>query len=207
MRVWVRLSVGASVSGCGCGCGCGCGWQPATQPGRAHLRLHVPARLSPRLLPHCHCHCPTPYLLPLPLPLPLAPPLTYCHLPPPAGEAPLLTLTFTFVDDVAPPAAKTLWFGVLGVFPTLGVAAGFVAAEPLVAGLGGWRGPFYLEVRVGACVGRVGRGGMCPGAISSESPGGVGGAGRGAGESARCVSGKTRASGQSSGEEYACVCV
>ncbi|KAG2425131.1 hypothetical protein HYH02_015075 [Chlamydomonas schloesseri] len=61
------------------------------------------------------------------------------------GEAPLLTLTFTFVDDVAPAASKTLWFGVLGVFPTLGVAAGFVAAEPLVAGLGGWRGPFFLE--------------------------------------------------------------
>lgn len=61
------------------------------------------------------------------------------------GEAPLLTLTFTFVDDFAPPASKSLWFGVLGLFPVLGTAAGYVLADPLTAGLG-WRGAFFLMV-------------------------------------------------------------
>ncbi|KXZ42419.1 hypothetical protein GPECTOR_149g29 [Gonium pectorale] len=65
------------------------------------------------------------------------------------GEAPLLTLTFTFVDDVAPAGAATLWFGVLGVAPVLGAAAGYVLAEPLVAGLG-WRGAFFLEAGLAA---------------------------------------------------------
>lgn len=46
-----------------------------------------------------------------------------------AGEAPLLTLTFTFVDEVAPLARKSLWFGVLGTFPSLGIALGYVLAE------------------------------------------------------------------------------
>ncbi|PNH07653.1 putative sphingolipid transporter spinster 1 [Tetrabaena socialis] len=63
------------------------------------------------------------------------------------GEAPLLTITFTFLDDVAPPARKTLWFGVLGLFPVLGSAAGYVLADPLTAALG-WRGTFYLQLQL-----------------------------------------------------------
>ncbi len=32
-----------------------------------------------------------------------------------AGEASIITLTGPFIDDVAPPAQKTLWFGVLNL--------------------------------------------------------------------------------------------
>ncbi|EFJ41294.1 hypothetical protein VOLCADRAFT_98737 [Volvox carteri f. nagariensis] len=70
------------------------------------------------------------------------------------GEAPLLTLTFTFVDDVAPRASATLWFGVLGLAPVLGIGAGYVLAEPLTSAAGGsgsstgLRWAFFIEALV-----------------------------------------------------------
>ena len=35
-----------------------------------------------------------------------------------------MTLSGPFVDDVAPPKQKALWFSLLSLFPSLGVAAG-----------------------------------------------------------------------------------
>ncbi|KAK9817907.1 hypothetical protein WJX72_004115 [[Myrmecia] bisecta] len=61
-----------------------------------------------------------------------------------AGEASIITLSFPFIDDVAPPASKALWFGVLAVFPSVGVAIGYVFGG-LVAGAWGWRACFFME--------------------------------------------------------------
>ena len=50
--------------------------------------------------------------------------LLLCRVIMGAGEASIITLTGPFIDDVAPPAQKTLWFGVLNlVGPPLHLAA------------------------------------------------------------------------------------
>ena len=41
--------------------------------------------------------------------------LLACRVVMGAGEASIITLTGPFIDDVAPPAQKTLWFGILNV--------------------------------------------------------------------------------------------
>ena len=41
--------------------------------------------------------------------------LLICRVVMGAGEASIITLTGPFIDDVAPPAQKTLWFGVLNL--------------------------------------------------------------------------------------------
>jgi MFS family permease len=41
--------------------------------------------------------------------------LVLCRVVMGAGEASIITLTGPFIDDVAPPAQKTLWFGVLNL--------------------------------------------------------------------------------------------
>ena len=51
-----------------------------------------------------------------------------------------------FIDDVAPPAQKTLWFAVLYLFPTVGIAAGYIFGG-LVGPALGWPAPFFIQVR------------------------------------------------------------
>ncbi|KAK9811544.1 hypothetical protein WJX72_005678 [[Myrmecia] bisecta] len=61
-----------------------------------------------------------------------------------AGEASTITLSFPFIDDVAPAASKARWFGLLAVFPSVGVAIGYVYGG-LVSGALGWRACFLIE--------------------------------------------------------------
>ena len=49
-----------------------------------------------------------------------------------------------FIDDVAPPAQKTLWFAVLYLFPTVGIAAGYIFGG-LVGPALGWPAPFFIQ--------------------------------------------------------------
>ena len=41
--------------------------------------------------------------------------LILCRVIMGAGEASIITLSNPFIDDVAPPAQKTLWFGILNL--------------------------------------------------------------------------------------------
>ena len=41
--------------------------------------------------------------------------LILCRIVMGAGEASIITLSNPFIDDVAPPAQKTLWFGILNL--------------------------------------------------------------------------------------------
>ena len=41
--------------------------------------------------------------------------LILCRVVMGAGEASIITLSNPFIDDVAPPAQKTLWFGILNL--------------------------------------------------------------------------------------------
>ncbi|KAG2486352.1 hypothetical protein HYH03_014933 [Edaphochlamys debaryana] len=100
------------------------------------------------------------------------------------GEAPLLTLTFTFVDDVAPPARKTLWFACLGLFPVLGSALGYVLAEPLTQALG-WRGAFWLLAGCGLPL--AGAALALPPVHLAAVGGGAGGRGRGRAQRGRAA--------------------
>ena len=52
-----------------------------------------------------------------------------------------------FIDDVAPPAQKTLWFAVLYLFPTVGIAAGYIFGG-LVGPALGWPAPFFIQASV-----------------------------------------------------------
>ncbi|KAK9843162.1 hypothetical protein WJX74_007798 [Apatococcus lobatus] len=61
-----------------------------------------------------------------------------------SGEASIITLSAPFIDDAAPPKAKSRWFAFLSVFPSLGVAAGYFYGEA-VSEAYGWRVPFFLE--------------------------------------------------------------
>jgi hypothetical protein len=57
-----------------------------------------------------------------------------------------MTLTGPFIDDVAPPAAKARWFAVLSMFPSLGVAVGYLFGD--AAALTSWRNLFFIEAAV-----------------------------------------------------------
>ena len=57
-----------------------------------------------------------------------------------------MTLTGPFIDDVAPPASKARWFAWLSLFPSLGVAAGYLAGD--LAALTSWRNLFFIEAAV-----------------------------------------------------------
>lgn len=46
------------------------------------------------------------------------------NLPGLPGEASIITLSAPFVDDVAPAASVSLWFGILSAAPPIGVALG-----------------------------------------------------------------------------------
>lgn len=62
------------------------------------------------------------------------------------GEASIINLTGPFIDDVAPPAQKTFWFAILNLFPTVGIAGGYIFGG-VVAPLTGWRVPFFIQVK------------------------------------------------------------
>jgi len=53
--------------------------------------------------------------------------------------------TGPFIDDVAPPAQKTLWFGILFMFPPVGIAGGYIFGGVIGASMG-WRMPFLIQV-------------------------------------------------------------
>lgn len=61
------------------------------------------------------------------------------------GGGSVMTLTFPFIDDVAPARHKTLWFGVLGLTQPVGIAVGYIAMGQ-IASAAGWRMAFYAEV-------------------------------------------------------------
>lgn len=54
-----------------------------------------------------------------------------------------MTLTGPFIDDVAPPASKARWFAWLSLFPSLGVAVGYLYGD--LATVISWRILFYIE--------------------------------------------------------------
>ncbi|BDA49430.1 probable protein spinster homolog 1 [Coccomyxa sp. Obi] len=74
--------------------------------------------------------------------------LLICRVVMGAGEASIITLTGPFIDDVAPPAQKTLWFGVLNLFPTLGIADGYIFGGLIGPALG-WRYAFFIQALIG----------------------------------------------------------
>ena len=57
-----------------------------------------------------------------------------------------MTLTGPFIDDVAPPASKARWFAWLSLFPSLGVAVGYLFGD--LAALTSWRNLFFIEAAV-----------------------------------------------------------
>ena len=46
---------------------------------------------------------------------------------------------------MAPPDQKTLWFGILYLFPTVGIAGGYIFGGVIGASMG-WRMPFIIQV-------------------------------------------------------------
>ncbi|KAK9811938.1 hypothetical protein WJX73_001048 [Symbiochloris irregularis] len=64
-----------------------------------------------------------------------------------AGEASIINLTGPFIDDVAPPEHKTLWFGMLGLANPLGTAAGYIFGGAIGPEYG-WRSPFFVQAVV-----------------------------------------------------------
>ena len=46
---------------------------------------------------------------------------------------------------MAPPNQKTLWFGILYLFPTVGIAGGYIFGGVIGASMG-WRMPFLIQV-------------------------------------------------------------
>lgn len=57
-----------------------------------------------------------------------------------------MTLTGPFIDDVAPAASKARWFAWLSLFPSLGVAVGYLFGD--LAPVIGWRPCFFIEAAV-----------------------------------------------------------
>lgn len=43
------------------------------------------------------------------------------------GAAAVMTLTFPYIDDIAPPRLRTVWFGVLGLCQPVGIGIGYMA--------------------------------------------------------------------------------
>ena len=56
-----------------------------------------------------------------------------------------MSLSFPFIDDVAPAKHKTLWFGILGLTQPVGIALGYIAIGQ-VATASSWRASFFVEV-------------------------------------------------------------
>eukprot|EP00891_Asterochloris_glomerata_P005956 jgi/Astpho2/5956/Aster-02438 len=77
--------------------------------------------------------------------------LMLCRIGMGVGEASIINLTGPFIDDVAPPALKTLWFAVLYLFPTVGIAAGYIFGG-LVGPALGWPAPFFIQAALGVPV-------------------------------------------------------
>ncbi|DBA88375.1 TPA: hypothetical protein ACH3X2_004875 [Trebouxia sp. C0005] len=73
--------------------------------------------------------------------------LLVCRIIMGAGEASIINLTGPFIDDVAPPSQKTLWFGILYLFPTVGIAVGYIFGGVIGASMG-WRMPFLIQAAV-----------------------------------------------------------
>uniref|UniRef100_A0A061REG6 Mfs general substrate transporter n=1 Tax=Tetraselmis sp. GSL018 TaxID=582737 RepID=A0A061REG6_9CHLO len=61
-----------------------------------------------------------------------------------AGEASFLALAAPFIDDVAPPRTKTLWFATFYMTNTTGYALGYIVGGLLGPAVG-WRGVFVAE--------------------------------------------------------------
>jgi hypothetical protein len=57
-----------------------------------------------------------------------------------------MTLTGPFIDDVAPPASKTRWFAWLSLWPSIGVAVGYLYGN--LATVISWRICFFIEAGV-----------------------------------------------------------
>jgi|LauGreDrversion2_5_1035112.scaffolds.fasta_scaffold175228_1 MFS family permease len=72
-----------------------------------------------------------------------------CRIMAGCGGGSVMTLTFPFIDDVAPAKNKTLWFGVLGLTQPVGIAVGYIALGQ-IASASEWPVAFYTEV--GACM-------------------------------------------------------
>ena len=60
------------------------------------------------------------------------------------GEASFCSMASPFIDDVAPPGAKTRWLGIFFLTIPVGVAFGFIFGG-LVGHAAGWRAPFVLQ--------------------------------------------------------------
>ncbi|GAX76552.1 hypothetical protein CEUSTIGMA_g3998.t1 [Chlamydomonas eustigma] len=62
-----------------------------------------------------------------------------------SGGGSVMTLTFPFIDDIAPAKHKTLWFGVLALAQPVGIALGYIAIA-YIAAVTNWRMAFFTEV-------------------------------------------------------------
>jgi predicted MFS family arabinose efflux permease len=60
------------------------------------------------------------------------------------GEASFCSMASPFIDDVAPPSAKTRWLGIFFLTIPVGVAFGFIFGG-VVGHAAGWRAPFVLQ--------------------------------------------------------------
>lgn len=61
------------------------------------------------------------------------------------SAAAVMTLTFPFIDDVAPPRHRTLWFGVLGMCQPVGIAIGYIGMGGVASAVS-WQAAFWVQV-------------------------------------------------------------
>ena len=73
--------------------------------------------------------------------------MLFCRVIAGCGGGSVMTLTFPFIDDVAPAKNKTLWFGVLGLTQPVGIAIGYIALGQ-IASASSWPVAFYAEVKI-----------------------------------------------------------
>ena len=73
--------------------------------------------------------------------------MLFCRVIAGCGGGSVMTLTFPFIDDVAPAKHKALWFGMLGLTQPVGIAIGYTALGE-IAESSDWRSSFYTEVCV-----------------------------------------------------------
>ncbi|GAX76566.1 hypothetical protein CEUSTIGMA_g4012.t1 [Chlamydomonas eustigma] len=60
------------------------------------------------------------------------------------GGGSIFVLSFPYIDDVAPPKYRTLWFGILGICQPVGIAVGYIGFGDM--GLQNtWRSAFWLQ--------------------------------------------------------------
>ncbi|GAX76565.1 hypothetical protein CEUSTIGMA_g4011.t1 [Chlamydomonas eustigma] len=64
------------------------------------------------------------------------------------GGGAVFTLTFPYIDDVAPPKHRTLWFGVLGLCQPVGIAIGYIGMGSVGSGIS-WRAAFWVQAGLG----------------------------------------------------------